>query len=158
MKRLTYKQIRAKKKRKDKRRRMLAKLGLKPTPRLPSIKSLKRRADRLFSLFIRKRFADAYGRVSCVTCQARLHWKKANAGHFIKRQFVATRYDARNCHVQCVHCNLYRGGELIEYNAFMLRTYGQQTIDELRQLKTMTVNRGREFYNEVIHAWERWEP
>lgn len=112
-------------------------------PKLPTLRSLRRKLDHVFSLYIRLRYADGAGVSPCCTCGRLQHYKAANAGHFIKRQFLATRYDERNCHVQCVPCNLYRGGELVEYNAFMLKTYGQVVIDELRLKRHTTVKFGR---------------
>ena len=138
IKQRSWKELEARRKKRERRRRMLKKLGLKLPRLLPSLRSLRLKLDKLFSIYIRRRFEDKHGRVLCVTCGDRLHWKEANAGHFIKRQFLATRYDERNCHVQCVRCNLYRGGELIEYYGFMLHEYGPGVVEELKEMKDTT--------------------
>ena len=112
----------------------------------PSLKTLRNKLDRVFSEYIRKRDANRNGYVRCVTCGREHHWREGHAGHFIKRQYLATRYDPRNCHFQDAYCNTYRGGALIEYTLFMQKTYGQEVIDELMRLKRTTVKFTRDDY------------
>jgi len=118
--------------------------------RLPTIASLRRKLDKIFSVFIRLRTADDRGIAACVTCQRRIPWKAGNAGHFIKRQHLATRYDPLNCHFQCVQCNLWRGGNLIEYYRFMEKTYGRKVVDDLLALKRSTVKLTRPDFEGLI--------
>ena len=62
------------------------------------------------------------------------------AGHFVPQaQGDAIRYLEENIHPQCYRCNINLGGNGPEYNAFMLETYGQDMIDELRRLSNTTV-------------------
>lgn len=64
--------------------------------RLPSIKSLKTKADNLFSLYVRGRDKK------CVMCQTA---NNLTAGHLIKRGKMATRYDENNVFALCATCN-----------------------------------------------------
>lgn len=68
-----------------------------------------------------------------------------HACHYISRASLATRYDERNCHGQSSGHNwamsskaptLIRKRTEAQYTAFMLRTYGQGTINELESLST----------------------
>ena len=127
------------------------KLGKKA--RLPSLRALRAKLDRTFSLYIRGQAADARGMSNCVTCGVMKPWREFHAGHWIKRQFLATRYDDRNVHPQCVHCNLYRGGALIEYTLFMQKTYGQDVVDELMRLKRTTVKHTRQDLEDMIRKY-----
>ncbi len=36
--------------------------------------------------------------------------KESQCGHFVSRTYLATRYDERNCRVQCVGCNVFGKG------------------------------------------------
>ena len=90
-----------------------------------------RRADRLFSIFIRTRHAKN-GLARCVTCGIIDNYKNMDAGHFIARRFMAVRYDPTNVHVQCQRCNRHLGGNLKNYEAYMIGKYGREYIEELR--------------------------
>ena len=81
-------------------------------------------------------------------------WQEGHAGHFIKRQHLATRYDPRNCHFQDAFCNTYRGGALIEYTLYMQKRYGQEVVDELMRLKRTTVKYSREQMEEMIESFK----
>jgi hypothetical protein len=52
-------------------------------------------------------------------------------GHFFSRTYLATRWDEKNCHCQCVGCNVFRGGNMAVYAKKMLERYGQSIFDEL---------------------------
>jgi 5-methylcytosine-specific restriction endonuclease McrA len=110
--------------------------------KLPSIKTLKNKAWKLMSEQVRTSKADSNGYVICVTCGSTKHYKEMHAGHFIhasKGSLVS--YDKRNINVQCVKCNTYKGGNLIEYTLFMQKTHGNEIIEELRQLKQSIMKR-----------------
>ena len=47
-----------------------------------TISKLKKKLDKIFSEFIRRRNADHLGRVKCFTCGVEKHWKEQQAGHF----------------------------------------------------------------------------
>lgn len=122
--------------------------------RKPSLKSLRAKLDKVFSIYIRKRDAkNGYAR--CVTCGREYTWQEGHAGHFIKRQHLATRYDPRNCHFQDAYCNTYRGGALIEYTLYMQKRYGQAVIDELMELKRTTVKYTRSDYEAMIERFSQ---
>jgi 5-methylcytosine-specific restriction endonuclease McrA len=88
-----------------------------------------------FSRYIRLRDA-VNGYVKCCTCGTTKNWKEMQAGHFIPRaQGNAVYFDERNVHPQCFRCNVNLGGNGSEYYPYMLERYGQETIEELRQLR-----------------------
>lgn len=118
--------------------------------RLRSLKSLRRELDKAFSIWIRRRDADKQGYAQCVTCGKTLHWTLGHAGHFIKRQYLATRYHPSNCHFQDTYCNTYRGGALLEYTLYMQRRYGQPVVDELLTAKHKTIKMTRSDYESLL--------
>ena len=94
-----------------------------------------KRLDRIFSIYIRRRDADMDGMVKCCTCNTKKHWKKMDAGHWIRRaKSLATKYDERNCHAQCTTCNQHLGGNPERYDRFILNKYGIEVFDKLVDL------------------------
>lgn len=111
-----------------------------------SLKAIRRELDTVFARYIRSQ------NMRCVTCGAVT--ENGHAGHFVPRQYLATRWDVRNCHKQCVYCNVYRHGNLIEYTLFMQKRYGQSVIDELLQAKRQTVKLTREWLEERLNYFK----
>lgn len=91
--------------------------------------------DRLFSRYIRKKYANHGGWVECVTCGKSMPWEDSQAGHFVKRGHHAVRWDERNVHPQCPQCNLYKNGAQDDYTVYIVREYGEATLRELLELK-----------------------
>ena len=79
-------------------------------PKKPSRKTIVTKLDKVFSEYIRRRYAKN-GIAECVTCGKKDHWKKLQAGHFMSRKHYATRWDEDNVEVQCSACNVFRYGE-----------------------------------------------
>ena len=92
-----------------------------------SIKQLKKELDRVFSLYIRLRDSDSNGFGRCITCGRVRHYKKADCGHYMKRQYLATRYDEKNCNLQCKHCNAFLQGANEIYKVKIDEKYGPGT-------------------------------
>lgn len=80
-----------------------------------SVSKLKKDLDSLFSKWVRLSHASEKGFVRCYTCGVLKYWKKIQNGHFISRQYLAIRFDPRNCRPQCVGCNVYGNGKQVEY-------------------------------------------
>ncbi len=110
----------------------------------PTVSQLKKKLWPIVSQYIRQRNADFQGYVSCVTCGKVKHWKEVDAGHFIDGRRNAIVYDPRNIHAQCKPCNggflnnkTIDGLELdaravkARYKDFMVKTYGEATVDNL---------------------------
>lgn len=80
-----------------------------------TISQLKKFLDTLFSEYVRRKYSDSDGFVRCYTCGRYGHWKTMQNGHFVSRAYLPTRYDERNCRVQCVGCNVFGGGQIPKY-------------------------------------------
>ena len=93
-----------------------------------SIPALTKKLDAIFSRYIRLAAADEYGMVKCVTCdhRARAIGDGMQAGHWIPRQYKATRWAEWNVWPQCYACNMHFGGRPQEYRDFMEGEYGDQ--------------------------------
>ena len=119
---------------------------------LPKISTLKKKAWKLTSEYVRLSVADHAGYVSCVTCGATRKWNDSmQAGHWIPQKTGnATRYDLRNIHVQCAHCNLSEGGSPAAYALFMENTYSRETREDLVALSRTIKQFKRSDYMEII--------
>jgi len=114
--------------------------------RKPSLASLKRKLDKAFGRYIRERDVNS----RCVTCGA---VGILQAGHWIPRQHLATRWDERNVHGQCAWCNCWQHGNLIYYTLYMQQRYGQEVVDELMRLKRTTVKMTRSDYETLLEKY-----
>lgn len=97
-----------------------------------SLKTLKRNAKDIFSECIRRRDKGV-----CCTCSKKFDWKyEGDAGHWIPKTNTnwGTRFDERNVHFQCIHCNRFSHPQ-DEYAEFMLQKYGRKVMNELRKQK-----------------------
>jgi len=101
------------------------------TKKKPSRSKLVKKLDTIFSQYIRLREADNIGFVECFTCGKKDHWKKLQNGHFQSRRHYATRWDERNCQVQCVGCNMFKAGEQFLFAKALDNKYYDGISDEL---------------------------
>ncbi len=101
-------------------------------------KKLVDKLDKVFSIYIRRRYAD--NDVSeCFTCGKQDHWKKLQNGHFQSRKHYATRWHELNCQVQCAGCNVFRYGEQFKFARNLDNTYYDGLADELHIEANKTV-------------------
>lgn len=99
-----------------------------------SKKQLQRKTWEAFSQYIRRKYADRVGNVSCITCNKTLPWKEAHAGHFRHGKAMYTWINEFNVHPQCAGCNTYRDGARDIYATVLVRKYGPTILDELDKL------------------------
>lgn len=116
-------------------------------------KELSKRLDKMVSLYVRLRDQK------CATCGKQLLIGKREAGHFVPRQVLETRWDLQNVNVQCHKCNVELGGNLAKYRQFIQTKYGLETLrrldEALRQYKMgsapkMTKERVIRAYNAIL--------
>lgn len=122
-------------------------------PKKAKLSTLKTKADTVASLYIRQKYADHAGNITCVSCGSVLPWKESHCAHFIERGKMATRWLEENLHVACCSCNTYRKEyHMRGYTLFMMDTYGREMIDELRVLekKTLSPSEVRNLAEEAI--------
>lgn len=109
-----------------------AKEGMKTIPQL------KKEAQVAFNAFIRARD----GSLPCISCNApapdlsALHAGR-DAGHY--RSVGSAdhlRFDERNCHGQCVHCNQWRSGNAVDYRIGLVARIGAEAVEALEADQT----------------------
>lgn len=128
----------------------------KPSLRTPvsQRKQYIKELDSIFSKYIRLK-ASKNGVAMCVTCAKFDSWKFMDCGHFIVRGKIGTRFDERNCHVQCRDCNRLKQGNMKRYEQYMKAKYGPKILDELKvksktSLKTYEIEAMIKYYKEKL--------
>ena len=108
----------------------------------------------IFSRYIRiKESVNGIG--TCVTCLRKDNWRNMDCGHFISRGHIGTRFDEKNCHIQCQECNRYKSGNMKLYRIYMESLYGvdgvQALVDKSRQpLTTYEIQEKIAYYKQML--------
>ena len=95
-----------------------------------SRKTLVKKLDQVFSLYIRLRYAKNEI-AECYTCGKKDHYKKLQCGHFMSRKHYATRWDELNCQVQCYSCNVMRYGEQYKFGLKLAKEIDKNLPEKL---------------------------
>lgn len=109
---------------------------------------LKKKADKVFSDFIRQRDNGI-----CFTCGNKKEWKYQQCGHFMSRSHTNTRYDEQNCHCQCVACNMFKGGNMPVYAIQLQKLYGNEILKELFKRANKIKKADNKFYEDIIKKY-----
>jgi hypothetical protein len=119
-----------------------------------SISKLKKELDKWFSLYIRLRDSED-GLAQCFTCGVVKHYKSGmQCGHFQSRRYHTTRWDEKNCQVQCVACNMYGQGEQYKFGMNLDAKYGEGTSGELGFFAQLKFKKMRHEYEEDIRYYK----
>ena len=103
----------------------------KKKTKIVSRSKLVKKADSVFSTYIRLRDADKHWMVKCPLCWAKIHWKKAQNMHFITRACWFYRYSETNCHAWCMRCNVILNWNYIAYTRWMQNEYWIEDVDKM---------------------------
>ena len=117
---------------------------------LMTIQDYVKLAQQVFNKFIRLRDA---GNV-CISCQKKP--LKENAGHFYNaNNHWSVRFDERNVHLQCEHCNTFLSGNLIYYRENLLKKIGIQEFENLSVEATKTRKFTTDELKEIILTYKK---
>lgn len=116
----------------------------------PKISTLKKKADTLFSIYIRLRYANDEGYVTCYTCGNTHFWKEIQCGHFVRRTHLSTRWKSKNARPQCMACNVWRRGHYDVFSLRLVEECGVGILEELNRLKNEVCKMGIPAYKELI--------
>lgn len=109
----------------------------------------KKELDTVFSKFIRQRDDG-----QCFTCPKKDEPKYMQCGHFAPRQYLALRFDERNCNCQCYACNMLYNGQPSAYAIRLKQKYGDSIIEELEQARLKTMKLDAIWYAEKIAYYQ----
>ena len=70
----------------------------------------------------------------CISCNKKVNGK-IDAGHmFSVGNYPSVRFDERNINSQCIKCNQYNGGSLLEYRKHLINKIGLEEFEDLEML------------------------
>lgn len=98
-----------------------------------TVTQAKQKAWNIFSKYIRTRGSKNNWN-SCFTCLRSLPVKELQAGHWLPGRHNSVLFDPRNCHSQCMRCNVFLKGNPVFYYDRMLEIYGSEICEELKAL------------------------
>jgi len=109
----------------------------------------KNKIDKVFHEYIRRRDADNNtGNCDCISCGKTIHFSESDAGHFISRKYLITRYDERNVKAQCRKCNRFEYGRQYEYSIALGQELSQELLQTSRSMVKYTDADWQEIYKE----------
>lgn len=132
------------------------KFRTKPKAKKTDRQKLIRNLDTVFSEFVRLRDADKNGVVKCITCGSFEHWMKVDAGHFVTREHMGTRWEEANVNGQCQQCNRFKSGKQYEHGLAIDKKYGPGTASKL-VVKSKSVCNWKDFEIEAMIKYYRAE-
>ena len=116
---------------------------------LETIQDYIKTAQIIFNKYIRLRDKDEL----CISCQKKP--LKENAGHFFNaNNHWNVRFDERNVHLQCEHCNTYLSGNLIEYQRNLIHKIGIESYHELEAEARKTRKFTKEELKEIMAIYK----
>lgn len=110
--------------------------------------TLKNKLDIAFKAMIRERDRE----LGCISCP---NGHVEQAGHLVHAGLsvrLATRWHPQNVNGQCVQCNHYKSGNLLEYAVAADKKYGQGTADKLLQLSRISWKPTREALEKLLES------
>jgi len=110
--------------------------------KLRTLSKLKKDLDTVFSLYIRAKFQK-----KCYTCP---YIGQLQNGHFVPRQYLATRWEEDNCRPQCRNCNVFRHGYILEFEERLSNELGAKRVQELKDARNQVLRLNRAFYETEI--------
>jgi acyl-coenzyme A synthetase/AMP-(fatty) acid ligase len=122
--------------------------------RKASPKTLKAKAWRLFSEYIRRAYADRYGNAECYTCGAVAHWKEHQAGHAIPGRHNSVLLDEDVVRVQCVACNIFRRGNYPVFVTKLIKEHSASWFEQKLADARKTVTMRRSDWETACEYWK----
>lgn len=116
--------------------------------RLPSLPKLIRKADSVFSKWIRTR--DGF---KCVLQEPKCHGA-IQCGHLIKRGKKSVRWSEINCHALCSYHNFLDNMEPQHYVSWFIKNYGALPYQDLVEKSRGVFKPSREFLNGIISKYD----
>ena len=113
--------------------------------RTPTLSTLVKKLDKVFSRYIRLRDAMPGGYCRCISCGQIKPIEKMDCGHFFSRRHMATRFDEDNCNAECSFDNRFNAEHLVGYREHLIEKIGAQRFALL------------EVKHNQVKKWSTWE-
>jgi hypothetical protein len=117
------------------------------TKKKKTMAQLKKELDRVFSIYIRKKYEK-----SCYTCGKTDC--ALQCGHFVSRQYLATRWDENNCRPQCVGCNVFGGGKPLDFEERLKKDLDGELVEKMKASRHQIIKLDCNWYEEQIKFYK----
>lgn len=108
-------------------------------------------AQKVFNQYIRLRDKNQ----TCISCGSKLG-SKYDAGHFYSMGgHKAVTFDEDNVHAQCVACNQFKSGNLINYREGLIKRIGEAKLNDLNQRANQTRKYSNDELQELIKTYKQ---
>jgi len=88
--------------------------------------------QKTFNEYIRLRDRIDESCFKCISCGQIKRNDQMNAGHYYSvGSYAGLRFNEDNCHSQCIYCNKYLSGNLIEYTKNLPAKIGKEKFERL---------------------------
>jgi hypothetical protein len=118
-----------------------------------SVSTLKAELQKIFNTYIRLRdtkYENGKAFFVCISCNYPKEMDQMHAGHFYPvGGNEAVRFDEDNVHGQCLKCNTFLHGNLLPYQAALIKKIGKERF-ELLGIKRMNRSKMMAFEIEVL--------
>lgn len=104
---------------------------------------LKKELDRVFSLYIRAKYPKV-----CYTCGKQ--GGTLQNGHFVARNYLATRFEEDNCRPQCVGCNMFGNGKPLDFEEHLIKELGAKRVNQVKRMRHEITILTPQWYEERI--------
>jgi hypothetical protein len=119
--------------------------------KLQTVQDLHKLAQIYFNSFIRNRDRNK----GCISCGSPLG-QKFDAGHYYSMgAHKAVTYDESNVHGQCVYCNQYLHGNLLNYQIGIQKRIGAEKLIELQSKAHKEKKYSRQELKEIIEMYKK---
>lgn len=119
----------------------------KPKKAVKTQAQLKKELDRVFSLYIRKIHPH-----KCYTCGKTDG--PMQCGHFVSRQYLATRWSEDNCRPQCWGCNGFGNGKPLDFEERLKKELGNDFVEKMKASRHISLKLDRDWYQEKIEHYK----
>ena len=115
-----------------------------------TVTSLKKKLDTYFSLYIRLRYADENLMVTCFTSGKVMKYTESQAGHYVSRKHLSTRWNETNVQVQSVAENMFNQGNGPMFAIKLDDKFGHGTARSMVELSLIPFKQGIDWYREQV--------
>lgn len=74
----------------------------------------------------------------------------------MSRRYMSTRFDERNCHAQCVACNIFNQGNSPSYRKSLVLKYGENSVNIIESKARVCVRKFTDWdYEQLIKYYSK---
>lgn len=118
------------------------------------IRGLMKKADEVFSRYIRERAVQSDGWCYCAICGKHGLTRNMQNGHYISRSHMATRYMEENCMPSCAKCNSRHEEDIEPYKQALIFYGGISLVAYLELMGRKIVKYSSSDLQDIIDKYE----